>query len=72
MRQAPSTDCLICRMRRELPRSVSRSIAASTRPLALQTAKVTLMAPSRSYQKRTSLGSLGCEKRTSGSFERTM
>ena len=45
-----STDCLICSTRRELPRSVSRSIAASTRPLALQMAKVTWIAPSSSYQ----------------------
>ena len=42
--------CLICITRRELPRSLSRSIAASTRPFALHTANVTWMEPSRSYQ----------------------
>ena len=47
-------------------------MAASTRPLALQIAKVTWMAPSRSYQKRTSLGSVGWQKRTSGSLDSTM
>ena len=67
-----STACLICITRRELPRSVSRSIAASTRPLALQTANVTWIAPSSSYQKRTSCGSVGWQKRTSGSLDSTM
>ena len=39
---------------------------------ALHTAKVTLIEPSRSYQKRTSPGWLGWQKRTSGSFDKTI
>ena len=61
-------DCLICRTRRELPRSVSRSIAARTRPWDAH-GEVTLMEPTgrtssaprsdRRWQKRTTAASTG-------------
>jgi hypothetical protein len=48
---AGAQHCLLdLHARRDVLRSASRSIAASTRPLALQIAKVTLIEPSSWYQ----------------------